>query len=77
MSEISREEFQRLYDTIDDGFRGVHVRLDRMNGRIGTAETDIAVLQEKSSAARSAAWGGGIGGVMIGLVESVKWLMGR
>ncbi len=36
----TREEFARLYQTIDDGFRGVHSRLDVQNGRTGKLEVN-------------------------------------
>ena len=44
MADISRQELDRLYQTLDDGFRGVHSRLDLQNGRIRTAEIKIALM---------------------------------
>lgn len=31
------------------GFRGVHDRLDKLNGRVREAELDIGILQERST----------------------------
>ena len=74
MTEISRDEIDRLYKTLDDGFAGVNARLDRLSGAIGDHATELAVLKDR---AHPAAWGGGIGGLMVGLVESVRWMLGR
>lgn len=43
MAGPTREEFDRLYTTIDEGFRGTHERLDVLNGRIGKGEVAFAV----------------------------------
>ena len=40
----NRGEMDRLYRTIDDGFRGIHERLDKLNGRTGESERNIAAL---------------------------------
>lgn len=36
---------QRLYETIDDGFRGVHSRLDVLNGRTVKGEISDAEIR--------------------------------
>lgn len=38
MDGPSREEFNRLYETLDRGFTGIHNRMDVQNGRVGKAE---------------------------------------
>jgi hypothetical protein len=43
----SREEIERLYTTIDDGFRGVHTRLDGMDGRITRNEVVSAEVRTR------------------------------
>lgn len=71
MADISREELDRLYHTLDAGFSGVHERLDELNGRTRTAERKIAVLEDRG---HPAAWGGGIGGALVAVVEGLKLL---
>ena len=34
----TREEFERMYADMKDGFAGVHNRLDLLNGRVGKGE---------------------------------------
>lgn len=47
----SREEFKafvaRVYEQIDDGFSGVHSRLDVLNGRTGRGEVADAELRQR------------------------------
>ena len=74
MAEISRDEIDRLYKTLDDGFSGVHSRLDRLNGAIGEHTAELAVLKDR---AHPAAWGGAIGGFVVSVVETIRWLLGR
>ena len=76
MADISRDEFDRLYTTIDDGFRGVHARLDRMNGDVTDAKVQIAELKVIAPKGAAVA-GAGAGSVLVGLVEAVKWVLGR
>ena len=77
MTDISRDEIDRLYQTLDAGFSGIHARLDRMNGRVGELETDVAVMQATHPKGAAAAWGGGIAGAIVGLVEAAKWMVGK
>lgn len=50
MTHLTRDEFkgftERLYQTTDDGFRGVHDRLDMLNGR--TLKGEIAHAELKA-----------------------------
>lgn len=50
MTHLTRDEFkgftERLYQTTDDGFRGVHDRLDTLNGR--TLKGEIAHAELKA-----------------------------
>jgi hypothetical protein len=79
MADISREEIDRLYTTMDQGFRGVHTRLDLSNGRLGKAETDIAVLKDRAerTATSGAVWGSGVGAAVAGLLEGLHWWLGK
>lgn len=75
MAELSRDEFTRWMETLQEDIRGVHDRLDKLNDRTRTAEQRIAVLDDRAGPARAAAWGGGIGGLMVGVIEGLKWLL--
>ena len=75
--DIQRSELDRLYTTLDEGFRGTHARLDLLNDRTRAAEHKIAVLEATAPAAKSAAWGGGFGAAVVGLAEAIRWLIGR
>lgn len=77
MSDISRDEFERLYQTIDAGFKGVHERLDTQNGRVGRVEQKVAVLEDRSngSGKGAAVAGGGVGLFVVAAFEAAKaWL---
>lgn len=74
MADISREELDRLYQTLDAGFSGVHSRLDELNGRTRKAENAIAILEDRG---HPAAWGGGLGAVIVGIVEGARWMLGK
>jgi hypothetical protein len=43
----SRAEFDRLYEHIDNGFRGVHDRLDTLNGRTRKIEVDSGQIHTR------------------------------
>lgn len=55
---------------IREGIDGVHARLDALNGRTRTNETDIAVLKDRSADARKAGglWGAGAGAFVGGVL---------
>lgn len=38
---------QRLYETMDAGFKGIHDRLDAQNGRVGKGEVADAELRQR------------------------------
>lgn len=78
MAEISREELDRLYHTIDAGFSGVHSRLDTMNSRVGKAEIAIGVLQDRGDRATdpAARWTSGIAGVLVVVTEVLHRVWG-
>ena len=43
-NEIGSREFEMLQDSIRDGFKGVHDRLDRVNGRLDKHDMSINTL---------------------------------
>ena len=43
----SREEFERLYTSMDAGFKGIHDRLDTLNGRTGKGEVSDAEIRQR------------------------------
>jgi tetrahydromethanopterin S-methyltransferase subunit G len=68
-----KERLSDMKDDIRDDIRGIHDRLDALNGRTRKNESDIAVLQDRDSADRQVAkragrnhgalWGGIIAGL--------------
>jgi hypothetical protein len=62
MRDLSRDEFENWMEVLRDDIKGVHERLDALNGRTRTNERDIAVLVSQYAAgkdvtARRTAWG--------------------
>lgn len=47
MAELSRDEWEGWMRLLREDIRGVHDRLDELNGRTRTNERDIAVLQDR------------------------------
>jgi hypothetical protein len=77
MNEIKNDEFQRWMNQLARQIDGVNDRLDELNGRTRASEQKIAVLEDRSAGGKSAAWGGGVAGVLISIVEIIKWVSGR
>ena len=67
-------ELDILLDTIQDGFRGVHTRLDAINGRLRSTEQDIAVLNDRSNRDNTARVGAGASALVAGLGALWHWL---
>jgi hypothetical protein len=76
MPEVSQAEFQRWMERLHSEVQGVNARLDVLNGRTRQNETDIAVLKDRSAGGSAAAWGGGIGAVVVAVAESLRWYFG-
>ena len=74
MSELSREEFISHIDLVRSDVRATHDRLDTLNDRTRKVEQAIAVLEDRG---HPAAWGGGVGGLLVGIVEGMRWMLGR
>lgn len=71
MSEVHADDLRTV---IVDGFRQITERLDLINGRTRDLERKTAVLEDRSMrSGLAAAWGGGIGGGIVGLIEVLKW----
>lgn len=71
MSELGRDEWEGWMRLLREDIRGVHDRLDALNGRTRASELRIAVLQDRSDAvvdpaARWGAVGSGIGALLAG-----------
>lgn len=82
MGEISREEFARLYTTLDQGFKDVNARLDLINGRILDHATKISANTTRLEAIEGdqksgALLSGGVATLIVGVVEGVRWVLGK
>ena len=71
---LERDEFHVWMETLRADIRGVHSRLDDLNGRTRDAEQKVAVLEDRG---HPAAWGGGLGALAVGLVEGIRWMLGK
>lgn len=83
MADLSPREIDRLYEAIDHGFKGVHERLDALNGRtreaekqIAVHETQIADLKHRPEPSpqhgRAVAYGAGTSAAIVAVAEAVK-----
>ena len=72
--DLSREEFIAHIELVRGDVKATHERLATLNDRTRKVEQAIAVLEDRG---HPAAWGGGIGGLMVGLVEGVRWMLGK
>ena len=79
MAEISRDEFEGWMQLLREDVQGVHRRLDTLNGRTRTAESAIAVLQDRSTEDRrsTAAVSGGIAVLVAGVAEGLRWVFSK
>lgn len=73
---IDADEFQRWMVLLRTDMKDIGDRLDLLNGRTRDTETAIAVLQDRSANGIAAAWGGGVAGVIVGLIEGLRWVLG-
>ena len=74
---IEREEFETWMNLLRSDIHGVQDRLDTINGRTRVVEQAIAVLEDRRDTGKAAAWGGGIAGGVVAVVEAAKWLLGK
>ena len=76
MADIGRSEFETWMEVLRGDIKGVHDRLDELNGRTRKAEQDIAVLKDRSADSRdpTARWTAAlaiVGGVIYQAAERV------
>lgn len=81
MSELGREEFLLHMELVRADIKGVHDRLDALNGRTREVERDVEVLKDRSDDAKTEArqagtsagrmWGAG--GAIVGGAVWVLW----
>lgn len=71
------DDFQ--FQTLQKGIDGIHARLDRMNGRVGDAEQELAVLKDRSDRAekQGGMFGAIAGGIVTGVMFAIKSLLGK
>ena len=73
---MTPDEVDRLYTRMDQGFTQLNARLDKLNGTVDEHGQDIAVLKDRGTRG-AAVWGGGIGGVVVGITEAIRYFLGR
>ena len=71
---LSRSEFLLHIEQVRADLHEIRDHLTGLNDRTRTSERAIAVLEDRG---HPAAWGGGIGGAVVGFVEAVRWLIGK
>lgn len=78
MAELERDEFETWMGVLREDIKGVHVRLDLLNGRTRVTESKIAVLEDRGSDARRGGMvSGGIGAAIVALAEFARhWFKG-
>lgn len=76
MSDLTADDLRDLRDVItshvDKRCDALENHLKELNGRTRTAESKIAVLEDRES--RAGLWSGGIGAAVVGLFEGFKLL---
>ena len=71
---ITREEWNRLYESMEKGFSGLNARLDLLNGKTQQHTADIAVLMDRSDDAKTARWiDRGVGTLVAGLLGAKEF----
>ncbi len=70
MAVLSREEFVAHMQPLQASMTAIKDHLDTLNGRTRDSELKLAVLEDRG---HPGAWGGGIGALIVGLVEAIRW----
>ena len=75
---IDRYEFESWMKLLRDDVQGVHTRLDVLNGRTRTVETEIAVLKDRSAnGGKHGAVAGGAVAFLVGVFEVVRHVFSK
>lgn len=69
--QLTQKEFLAHFGPLLKSVEAIEDHLDKLNGRTRTAELKLAVLEDRG---HPGAWGGGLGALVVGLVEMVRWL---
>lgn len=79
MADISREEFTGWMQSLQASVSGVHEQLEKLNDRTRDAERSIAVLNDRAgpTAGHTAVYGAGSAGLIVSLIEGLKWWLGK
>ena len=74
---FDRDDLEAMEHRLLAAVRGVHERLDLLNGRTRQVETSVAVLHDRSErdSARAASWGAGAGAAIAGTIVGIYKLM--
>lgn len=75
MATLTREEFLAHVEPLRAALHIIADRLDKLNDRTRSAEKSIAVLNDRASPVRAVAYGGSAGGIMLAVLEGMKWLV--
>jgi mevalonate kinase len=81
---VTPEEMPVWVQVLREDIRGIHDRLDTLNGRTRSVEVKVAVLEDRAEQAAKTAiqmngkatkatWGAGLGGAFVVALEVVKW----
>lgn len=68
---LTEKEFLAHFGPLLKSVEAIEEHLDRLNGRTRDAELKLAVLEDRG---HPGAWGGGLGALVVGLVEGIRWL---
>lgn len=76
---IERDEFQAAVAIIRDDIKGVHARLDTLNGRTRINEQNVIRIQERMKAEKKSHWPkiGGLSGILAIVGEGVRWYFAK
>jgi len=73
---VDRDEFERWMEVLRGDIKGVHERLDAINGRVRNTEQDVAVLQDRGARDNGARWTTGITAAGVAVLELLHRIWG-
>lgn len=79
MADLSREEFQGWMAVLQQDIRSIQPRIDVVSEKVSDLEQDVAVLKDRAQggAGMAAISGGGTAGIIIGIIEGLRWYFAR